>query len=98
MSRRFYSDYVRHCMRFYTRHEKPKFRTESDKLNWNACNKVYHTLSEEDQVIVYGIYRGADTLADNIYALSVKRGISQDDIWDLVSRVEYQIAKERGIL
>ena len=99
MSRAFYSDYVRHCLRFYTRHESPKFfRTESDKLNWNACDEVFKTLSDDEKELLYEIYRSADTLADNIYVTSESRDIPQEDIWSLIARIENRIAKKRGIL
>ena len=31
MSRTFYSEYVNHCLRFYARHDRPKFHSEADK-------------------------------------------------------------------
>ena len=41
MIKKFYSDYVRHAMRFYARHlENPEFRCEADRKNWNACAAV----------------------------------------------------------
>ena len=33
MSRTFYSEYVNHCLRFYARHDRPKFHSEADKHN-----------------------------------------------------------------
>ena len=47
MNKPFYSDYVRHAMRFYSRNlSQPQFKNEVDKLNWLACDKTIKEYSE----------------------------------------------------
>lgn len=98
MSRAFYSDYVNHCMRFYARHEKPKFHSAADKNNWTACDNALKGFSDTDRNTLLTIYRDGDTLADNIYQLAKAQGVSQDSIWKLVNELERKIAKRRGLL
>lgn len=98
MSRVFYSDYVNHCMRFYARHDKPKFHSEADKHNWAACDNALKTFSDKERETLLTIYRSGDIIADNIYQLSRERGVSQDSIWKLVNELERKIAKRRGLL
>ena len=99
MTRPFYSEYVRHCLRFYTRNKDfTHFKSESDKKNWFACEIVFKGYSEKDQEILTSIYGEYDTLADNVYVTSKKHEINQNIIWDMMKDVERKIAQERGLL
>lgn len=98
MARTFYSEYVNHCLRFYARHDNPKFRTEADKRNWLACEDAIETFSDSDQELLLYIYREGDTIPDNIYQLSKSKDMSQDTIWKLVNELEKKVAKKRGLL
>ena len=64
MTRPFYSEYVRHCMRFYARNtEKPRFNTEVDKNNWYACHRALDNYSPQDCAILTQVYGMHDTIA-----------------------------------
>lgn len=99
MNRPFYSEYVRHCLRFYTRNlEQPRFKSDADKNNWLSCASVLKDYGEKDREVLVAVYSGYDTLADNVYELAKKLGINQAIIWDLMKDVERKIAKRRGLL
>ena len=55
--RTFYSEYVQHCMRFYARHPRPKFRSDADKQNWNACDSAMKGFTDKEQDILMTVYR-----------------------------------------
>ena len=99
MNKPFYTDYIRHALRFYTRNlTQPKFKKEVDKENWLACNKVIRLYSDRDKDILVYVYGSYDTLADNVYAMSKKYSINQNIIWDTMKEFERKIAEERGLL
>ena len=99
MNRPFYSEYVRHCMRFYSRNTaKPQFNTEVDKNNWYACHRAMERYDGRDRDILLRVYALYDTIADNVYEVAVAYGIDQNDIWDLIKELERSIAKKRGLL
>lgn len=99
MSRPYYSEYVRHCLRFYCRNNQAtSFRSPVDECNWRICKKVLNDLSPTDREIIVAIHRERDTLADNVYAVSERYCIGQTVIWDLLKDVEYSIAKMRGLV
>lgn len=103
MIRPYYTEYVNHMLRYYTRHTpkeviKMKFKSETDRKNWLAVNRVLHQLPERDRDIIFTVFGRGDTVADNIYELSKEMCIRQDTIWNLVSRVSYKIAKERKLI
>lgn len=98
MSRTFYSEYVNHCLRFYARHENPKFRSDADKHNWKACDNALKSFSDNDREMLLYIYREGDTVPDNIYQLAKERNVSQDSLWKLVNEIERKVAKKRGLL
>lgn len=98
MARMFYSDYVRHCLRFYVRHENPQFRTSADKHNWYACKDTLDTFSDKDRETLLVIYRNGDTMPDSIYQLAKEQGVSQNVLWKMVNELERKVAKKRGLL
>ncbi len=99
MNRPFYSEYVRHCLRFYTRNPQQSFfKSEVDKNNWYACVSALKGYSDEDIAILTMVYGGYDTLADNVYETAKKYNVNQNVIWDLMKEVERKIARRRGLL
>ena len=99
MSKKYYTDYVRHALRFYTRNcNKPEFKTDVDKANWIACDRVIRKYSDDHAQLLISIYSGYDTLADEVYNASKKFGVNQDVIWDDMKEFERKIAKARLLL
>lgn len=99
MNKPFYSEYVRHCLRFYTRNlQLSRFKTEVDRNNWNACAVVFKEYSDRDRDIIVLVYGNFDTLSDNVYETAKKYNINQGIIWDMMKDVERKIAKKRGLL
>lgn len=100
MSRTYYTEYVRHALRFYTRNcvSQPKFNTEVDKNNWLSCYSVFKKCSDKDVEILTSVYSGYDTLPDEVYNASKKYHIEQNYIWDLMKDVERKIAHRRGLI
>ena len=99
MNRPFYSEYVRHCARFYARNtEKPRFNTEVDKNNWYACDRVLDNYSEQDRTIIIQVYAMRDTIADNVFWVAQTYNLDQVVIWDKLKEFERRVAKKRGLL
>ena len=96
--RTFYSEYVQHCMRFYARLSNPKFRSDADKQNWNACDSAMKEFSDTDRDILMAVYSNGDTIPDNVYKVSVDRNIKQDVIWKLINELERKVAKRRNLI
>ena len=100
MNRPFYSEYVRHCARFYARNtEKPRFfNTEVDKNNWYACHKAIENYSEQDRTVLLHVYGLYDTIPDNVFWVAKTYDLDQTLIWDLMKEFEKSVAKKRGLL
>ena len=102
--RPYYSDFVRHCLRYYVKTldegkgGHPVFKSDADRENWSACYNVLKDYSQSNVDIISEIYRPGDTIADKIYLLAKTRQISPDTIWGLINTVERKIAKKRGLL
>lgn len=99
MSRPFYSEYVRHCMRFYSRNlDLTRFKTPVDEENWKACHRVILQLPEQTRDILVMVYGGRDTLADEVYNASRKYSINQNIVWDAMKVFEKAVAVRRGLI
>lgn len=99
MNKPFYTDYVRHALRFYSRNlTKPIFKKDVDKENWLACQDVISNYSKREKDILVYVYGSYDTLSDNVYAMSKKYSINQNIIWDTMKYFEREIAEKRGLL
>lgn len=99
MNRPFYSEYVRHALRFYTRNlHQTHFKSEADKNNWFACANTLKGYSDTERNIFIEVYSGFDTLSDNVYETAKRHGVNQAIIWDMMKVVERKIAKRRGLM
>ena len=100
--KRYYADYVRHCLRFYVMTmdvgTSPRFNTAVDKNNWAACHAVVKNFDHKTIDIVREIYSPGDTIPDKIYQLAKTLKMNQDDIWNMVNALERNVAKKRGLL
>ena len=100
MNRPFYSDYVKHMMRFYARTSiiQPTFKSEADKENWHACQSEVKHYSDRDKEILIAVYGGYDTLSDEVYQISKKHSINQSVVWDMMKDFERRVARKRGLI
>lgn len=99
MSKRFYSDYVNHCLRFYVRHPFPKYHSFADKENWITCDNVLNNFSDKDRSLLLAVYSTeTDNLADSVSQVSQDRNVRQEVIWKVVNELERKVAKRRGLL
>lgn len=99
MSKKYYTDYVRHALRFYTRYiNRPVFTSDAAKSNWESCHSVFKRCSPKELEVLITVYSGHDTLADEVYNASKKFNIDQDIIWDWMKDIERKIAHRRGLL
>lgn len=104
MSRPFYSEYVRHALRYYARNYStsveghPPFKTDVDKCNWMSCHSVIQKYPLKEKNILVSVYGGFDTLADEVYGVSKRYSINQNEIWDLMKDAEKRIATRRGLI
>lgn len=99
MSRTYYTDYVRHALRFYTRNSiKPRFKSDVDKANWVSCQSAFKKYSDKNVEILMSVYSGYDTLGDEVYNASKKYSIDQNKIWDMMKDIERKIAHRRGLI
>ena len=100
----YYSEYVRHCLRFYImtldegKGGHPIFKSEVDKANWSACYHVLKDYSEDNMDVIAEIYRPGDTISDKIYQMAKNKRVHQDTLWGLINATERKIAKKRGLL
>ena len=106
----FYTSYVNHILRFYTRipeGAEPRFRTDADRLNYEAAHKVFATLKDDERTALRTVFGArsdrsagrmrqptAEDLADAVRA----SGLSADEIYILASRTTAKIARERGLV
>lgn len=99
MNRPFYSEYIRHALRFYARHlQANRFHSAADRDNWQACNDTLKSLSDIERDILVSVYGSFDTLPDNVYNTAKNYNVNQTMIWDLMKETEHKIAKRRGLI
>lgn len=100
--RKYYTEYVRHCLRFYVMTldvgSCPKFNTEPDKNNWVACHQAVTNTDPQTLEMIKEVYSQGDTIPDKVYQLSKEMRISQDSIWNIINKLERTVAKNRGLI
>ena len=100
MGSRFYSEYVRHCLRFYARYEKPlAFRTDVDRLNWEACEDALSFHSPRVRKLAIAIYKQESlNIAEAVNKVSNDTGTDRVLLWSIVKRLEKNVAIARGLI
>lgn len=97
-----YTEFVRHCLRFYVSTldvgSCPKFNSEVEKNNWVACHQAVKNIDSPTMEIIEEIYRPGDTVPDKVYQLARERRIQQGSIWNIITTLERNVAKKRGLL
>lgn len=94
-----YTSYVNHILRFYIRYPGlAQFKSEVDKMNYLAADRVFAKLKESEKSILTDIYTRKDTIPDNVYVTAKARGVNQDEIWRLILTVSAMIAEERKLI
>ena len=95
----FYVDYVRHCLRFYSRTTfKPTFKSDVDENNWYACYHAMKNFSDADKNIIVKVYGMRDTISDNVYQIAKMYDLDQNQIWLMLDKLERLVARKRGLL
>lgn len=99
MNKKYYSEYVRHAIRFYSRHlENPTFNSIAAQKNWIVCDTVLNHYFPRYKEVLISVYKPFDTMGDNVYQASRQYNIPQDNIWTMMDELERLIAVERGLL
>ena len=97
MRKTYYTDYARHCLKFYSRYpNKRLFNTEAEREDYLSAHMAFEVYPKYRPMLIE-IYGGRDTLEDNVYNASQTYGVAQDDIWHLMSKIELTVAKARGL-
>lgn len=105
--RPYYTDYVRHALRFYVKHFKEStpservpqsFKSEADKSNWLACHKVLKALPENERRVLARLYGTPENFVSRVYETCRTEGGTPEELWDRIRRIERKIARRRGLL
>lgn len=96
--RTFYTDYVNHCMKFYTRFENPDSLGEIDKTNWLACDDALKTFDYPNRELLTSLYREKSSLYDNVHQMAREKRIRPHVIWELVTELGKRVAQKRGLI
>lgn len=94
----YYSDYARHCLRFYCRCPHPAFQSDAAKHDWYAGKRAVESFTPRHQALLQSLYQNRDTLEDAVYAAAQAAETDQGKIWKLVCEAERRVAKNRGVL
>lgn len=98
MGRTFYTDYVKHIMRFYSRNIDLKvFKSSVDRDNWNACHTTLILKYNQYKDLLLEVYSGYDILDEEVSKAAIKYSIEKKTIWDLLKRFEKDVAIQRGL-
>ena len=97
--RKYYSDYVRHCTRYYFYQEKAPSPI-SDRVSYNNYAAVSNVLGKNPPEVV-GMIRmlyQADSMVQAVEDYSKISNIKIPVIWHTVQNYEKEVAIERGLI
>lgn len=97
----YYADFANHMLRYYflTKGERPQeYRTEADRLNWEACHQVLSTYDDFDRTIISSVYNSGCPIIEAVAVVSAQRTLAVTHIWYLLNDCNKQLAKVRGLI
>lgn len=97
MNDKFYSAYSAHCLRFYCRYDQPKLNSKIDELNWNACNRAFQRLEQEDQNLLKRLFQD-DIDITTVNQAAHSASLTPESIWKKIRKLERYVAEERGLI
>ena len=98
MRKELYTDYVRHALRYYIRTEKPYFRTKADFENWIASETALNDCSTFERKILRALYSRNNPLPCAVEQCAARYSISADRVWRMMTRLERNVARHRGLI
>lgn len=96
--KKFYSEYVGHCARFYF--SKADTPSVNDRVNYNNFISVSNVLSKYDtekQNLLRFIYTSPSVI-HAVHEYSASKGVTNEEVWYAISAFERDVAQERGLL
>lgn len=90
--KKYYSEFVAHCIRTYAKSPNQK------DSNTSAVDSVFRELSEADKAILLELYEAHGSITDTVSRIAKRTGMEENRIWCMVTVVEKEIAKRRGLL
>ena len=94
----FYSEYVKHMMRFYSRSlDMTTFKSKVDELNWLICHDTLEQYPKYKYILI-DVYAGYGLLDEEVEKASIKYYVEKKVIWDVMKQFERDLALNRGLL
>ena len=97
--KKYYSEYVGHCARFYFRTDRIHSPSES-RVDYNNFISVSNVLDRYDAKIcnLLRFVYTADKLLEAVSEYSFKNNTSREEVWYTIQKFEKEVAVERGLL
>lgn len=96
--RKYYSEFVGHCVRFYVRNLTIKYyRSKADELNYLAVKDCFEELSAEDKDIITECFIAKDFPAQ-VKEVAKRNALTESKVWEKIGDFEESVAKRRGII
>jgi hypothetical protein len=76
----------------------PRDCSAVDRANIDACQAALAGIPVNERALIVNLHRMRDRMPNNVRAVSGQTGISEDDIWLLVKRVNRDVALHRGLV
>lgn len=97
--KRFYADYVTHCMKYYAMHQEEKrFRSHVDEMNWKAVDRALERIPAEHAELILDIYSTPVGVGEAVVIVAAAHEMSEKVVWSVVKKVESMVARERDLI
>lgn len=94
----YYSEFAKHCIRFYISYPKPHFETAAEGEDWIACRESINSLPDSDKELIINVYRNGDPSSDSVNQAARMRGMKPGAVWRMIKDFERMVAKQRGLI
>ena len=97
--KKYYSEYIGHCARFYFRTERVPLPTEN-RVDYNNYISISNVLDRYDssKINLLRFIYTADNIPAAVNEYCVGNRMNREEVWYTIQKFEKEVAIERGIL
>lgn len=97
----YFTEYANHMIRFYLSTPnglKLQDKTGASIANWMAVQRVLYKLPEADMAMVKQIYTAQKAVPASVDQYCQETGADPEAVWAFIVKLNYKVAKARGLV
>ena len=94
----YYTDFTRHCMRFFTRHNYPKDGGKNSIAQWTTAKRIFDNNIDKYKEMFMFLYSTKKPFVENIQVYAKNNNVRIEQVWSKINFLEKELALALGLI